>query len=225
MKKLFVTGGRGDIGSAIKDIFIKNNYEVIAPTSKELDLENIQEIEQYFQKINKTFDAFIHCAGFNIPKSIEELTIEDIEKTAKINYLSFFQIAKILSNSMKEKKSGKIVAITSLYSTISRSGRLAYTSSKHALSGCVKTLCCELAKYNILVNSVSPGFVDTKMTRKNNSKEKIELLTKKIPMKRLALPLDIAKTVYYLASDDNTYINGQDIIVDGGFITEGGQES
>ena len=72
---------------------------------------------------------------------------------------------------------------------------------------------------------MSPGFVDTQMTRKNNSPEKIELMKKKIPLKRLATVDDIAKTAFYLCSEMNTYVSGQDIIVDGGFMAEGGQNS
>jgi len=225
MKKVFLTGGNGDIGSSIKEIFIKNGFNVTAPTSKELNLENLDEIRKYFKDKDIDFDIIVHCAGFNNPKNIENLSVEDIEKTAKINYISFFELVKELSPAMKGKMTGKIVAISSLYGTITRSGRLAYTTSKHALNGCVKTLACELGKYNILVNSVSPGFVDTKMTRKNNSQEKIDLLCKKIPVKRLAKPEDIANTVYFLCSEQNTYITGQDIIVDGGFMAEGGQAS
>ncbi len=225
MKRVFLTGGNGDIGSAIKELFIQNQFEVIAPSSKELNLENLNDIETYFKEKDTNFDVIVHCAGFNNPKNIEKLTIEDVEKTAKINYIAFFELIKILSPFMKEKQKGKIVAISSLYGTITRSGRLAYTASKHALNGCVKTLACELGKYNILVNAVSPGFVDTKMTRKNNSQEKIDLLCRKIPVNRLAKPVDIANAVYFLCSAQNTYITGQDIIVDGGFMAEGGQAS
>ncbi len=225
MKRVFLTGGNGDIGNSIKEIFINNGYEVTAPSSKELNLENLEDIKKYFINKNLDYDVIIHCAGFNNPKDIENLTFEDVEKTAKINYISFFELVKILSPIMKEKQSGKILAISSLYGIITRRGRLAYTTSKHALNGCVKTLACELGRYNILVNSVSPGFVDTKMTRKNNSQEKIDLLCKKIPVNRLAKPVDIANAVYFLCSEQNTYITGQDIIVDGGFMAEGGQAS
>lgn len=124
---------------------------------------------------------------------------------------------------MKEKRQGHILAISSLYGTISRRGRLAYAASKHALNGIVKTLACELGEYNILVNSLSPGFVDTVMTRKNNSKEQIDAITGKIPLGRLADVNDIANIAYFLCSSENSYITGQNIIADGGFMAEGGQ--
>lgn len=225
MKKIFLTGANGDIGKAIKEIFINNNFEVIAPLRQDLDLEALETIQKFFQKNSVNADVIIHCAGFNSPKILEDLNYEDIEKTAKINYMSFVEIVKYLTPYMKNNKKGHILAISSLYGTIARSGRLPYVASKHALNGAVKTLACELGEDNILVNSLSPGFVETQMTRRNNSLEKIELLRKKIPLKRLATANDIAKTAFYLCSEMNSYISGQDIIVDGGFLAEGGQNS
>ncbi|MDR2437267.1 MAG: SDR family oxidoreductase [Endomicrobium sp.] len=220
MKKVFLTGASGDIGKAIKNVFEKNEYIVTAPKRNQLNLENILSVKEYFSTADLEFDILIHCAGFNNPKVLEELTFEDIDKTAMINYISFFEIVKSISPYMISKKKGYILAISSLYSNISRSGRLAYTASKHALNGVIKTLACELGGNNILVNSLSPGFVVTKMTSKNNSKDAIDLLVKRIPLQRLALPQDIADVAFYLCSK-NTYITGQNIIVDGGFMISG----
>jgi 3-oxoacyl-[acyl-carrier protein] reductase len=221
MKKVFLTGASGDIGQAINNVFEKNGCIVIAPRRQQLNLEDIASVRKYFKTADTKFDIIVHCAGFNNPKKINELTFEDIEKTAKINYMSFFELVKKMSPYMIRKKAGHILVISSLYSTISKSGRLAYTASKHALNGMVKTLACELGHNNILVNCLSPGFVDTRMTAKNNSKDAINLLVKKIPLQRLALPKDIANVAFYLCSQ-NTYITGQNIIVDGGFIVSGG---
>ena len=197
MKKIFITGANGNIGEAIKKKFLENNFYVVAPTRQELNLEDIDSISNFFKKNDKDYYAVIHSAGFNNPKLLNEITIEDIEKTTKINYYSFIEIVKAISETMQKKKEGRILAISSLYGTISRCGRLAYTTSKHALNGAMKTFACELGEYNILVNSLSPGFVDTQMTRKNNSSEKIEQLKQKIPLKRLATVDDIANTAYY----------------------------
>jgi 3-oxoacyl-[acyl-carrier protein] reductase len=223
MKTLFLTGAGGDIGAAIKTIFENNAYSVTAPNRKELDLQDIASIKSYFSTSKIEADVIIHCAGVNDPKPIGELAYEDIEKTAKINYISFFEIVKELAPYMQTRKKGHILAVSSIYSEISRNGRLAYAASKHALNGVVKTLACELGKYNVLVNAISPGFVDTKMTSKNNSPEKIASLAKNIPLQRLALPQEIATAAFYLCSENNSYISGQNIIVDGGFIAQGGQ--
>lgn len=223
MKKLFLTGGRGNIGEAIKEKFEQNGYVVTALASSELDLSDTEHIKEYLCKINAEADVVIHCAGYNNPKPIEDITLEELKKTADINYVSFIEIVKFFVPKMKEKNYGHILGISSLYGTITRKERLPYTASKHALNGVVKTMACEFGKYNILVNSLSPGFVDTKMTRKNNSEAQIKIMESKIPLGRLADVEDIAKTAYYLCSEENTYITGQNIIVDGGFMAEGGQ--
>jgi 3-oxoacyl-[acyl-carrier protein] reductase len=111
-----------------------------------------------------------------------------------------------------------------LYGFLARKGRLPYVISKHGLLGAVRTLAIELAKYNILTNAVSPGYINTKMTTKNNSPEKINELVQGIPQRRLGKPEEIAKVVNFLVNDDNTYINGQDIVVDGGFSIGGFQK-
>jgi len=225
MKTLFLTGGNGDIGSAILSLFVNNGFNVIAPSRHELDLSSNQSIDEYFKLNNIEVDVIVHCAGLNNPKPLEQLTYEDIERAASVNYISMYSIIKNLAPKMREKKKGYILAISSIYGSIAREYRLPYVSSKHALIGLVQTLAIELGVDNIIVNSLSPGFVDTKMTRKNNSDEKINLLKKKIPLGRLATTEDIAEVAYFLCSDKNRFISGQDIIVDGGFLAGGFQNS
>ncbi len=222
---VFLTGGSGDIGSAIKDCFEKNGYNVISPAHSELDLSEKKSIDNYFKNNIAEYDVFIHCAGFNAPALIENLTEENLYKTAEINYFSFIKIMSFLLPYMLKNSYGKVLAVSSLYGSVARCGRLAYVSSKHALEGTIKTYAAEFGRSNILFNCLSPGFVDTKMTRKNNSEEKIRKMIERIPLNRLATTVDIAQTAYYLCSDGNTYITGQNIIVDGGFMAEGGQHS
>ena len=117
----------------------------------------------------------------------------------------------------------KILGISSLYGNISREGRAAYAMSKHALNGLISTLALELGPSGILCNTLSPGFVKTKMTLKNNTPETLAALERKIPLGRFASVQDIARIAYFLCSEENTYISGQDIIVDGGFMAGGFQ--
>lgn len=222
MKKVFITGGNGDIGSSIVKIFKNNGYEVISPSSKELDLRDSKLISEYFN-YNNDFDIFIHCAGINNPLLIEYLDFNNIKETMQVNTFSFYEILKKIIPYQKNN-GGYILAISSLYGHISRAGRAAYTMSKHALIGLIKTASIELGQYNIKVNAISPGFVDTSLTRKNNADEKIKIMQENIPLNRLANPIDIANAAYFLCSEKNTYITGQDITVDGGFICGGFQK-
>lgn len=225
MKKVLLTGGSGDIGQKIKICFEHNGYQVTAPKHSELDLEDYNSIEQFFSENSCDYEIFIHCAGNNTPELIDNIDFGNIEKTARINYLSFIKIMKHISPYMCQKNQGKVLAISSLYGSIAREGRLAYVSSKHALQGVIKMYACEYGKYNMLFNCLSPGFVDTKMTRKNNSETTINKMKERIPIGRLARTEEIAEIAYFLCSDKNSYITGQNIIVDGGFMAEGGQHS
>ena len=222
MKRVFITGGNGDIGSSIVEIFKINGYEVISPNSKELDLRDSKLIKEYFNH-NNNFDIFIHCAGINNPSIIEDLDFNNIKETMQINTFSFYEILKALIPYQKIN-GGYILAISSIYGQISRAGRTAYAMSKHALIGLIKMAAIELGKYNIKVNALSPGFVDTNLTRKNNNDEKIKIINESIPLGSIAKPTDIANVAYFLCSEKNTYITGQDITVDGGFICGGFQK-
>ncbi len=221
--KVLLLGGSGDIGTAIGTEFQRRGYIVTAPTHAELNLEESSEWGTYFSRAGDDYDVVVHSAGINIPKVFESLSLDDFLRTSMVNCFSLFGILQFLIPGMKKRKRGNILAISSLYSVFSRVGRLPYSVSKHGLNGMIKTLALELAPNGILVNSLSPGFVDTKMTRKNNSAAVIEALEKKIPLGRLAHPEEIARVAYFLCSPDNTYMNGQNIIIDGGFSIGGGQ--
>jgi 3-oxoacyl-[acyl-carrier protein] reductase len=224
MKTLLLTGGTGEIGAAIAQKFRENSYEVIAPNRTTLDLEKKESIEKYLSGLKCSIDAFVHCAGFNEPKSILSITLDDINKTFQINAFSFYEIIRFLMKENRIKQGGHIVGISSIYGSLARKGRFSYVSSKHALHGMIKTLSLELGQLAIKANVVSPGFVDTKMTRKNNTEEKIKGFVEKIPLGRLASTHDIANVVYFMCSPENTYITGQELIVDGGY-SMGGFES
>lgn len=219
MKTLFIVGGNGDIGKAITEFFALNSYKVIAPSKKDLCLADPTSIQKNSLITTITPDVFIHCAAVNFPSPFDRIDSEDFEMTLSVNSKSFFYIMQQLAPRMM-KKGASVLAISSLYGSISRKNRLAYTASKHALNGMVKTMALELGGNNIKVNSISPGFVDTKLTRRNNNEEKINKLIEHIPLGRLANPMDIAKVAYFLSSPDS-YITGQDIIVDGGYVIGG----
>ena len=107
--------------------------------------------------------------------------------------------------------------IGSIWATVSKSGRCVYSATKNGIHGVTNTLAVELAPYNILVNTVCPGFTLTELTYKNNTEEQIAEISKDIPIGRMAEPKEMAEVVYFLGSENNTYLTGQKITVDGGF--------
>lgn len=224
MKKLFLLGGGGEIGSAIKEKFIACGYDVLAPRSTELDLSNPNAVTAYMAALkNQNFDALIFCAGRNNPAPVGQQSLDEIQKTLQVNCISVAQIAGALRSGFDQRGRGYILGISSLYGSISREGRVAYAMSKHALNGLMRTLALELGPSGILCNTLSPGFVKTEMTVKNNTPQTISSLERKIPLGFMAFPADIAEVAYFLCSEQNRYICGQDIVVDGGFMAGGFQ--
>ena len=219
---LFLTGGTGEIGSAIATRFREAGFNVLAPSRVEMDLEKEQTILDWLAILGKQrIDVFIHCAGFNTPKGIADIERNDIEKTMQINAMSFYTLCHGLIRQEHLQSGGAILGISSIYGFLVRKGRFSYAASKHCLNGMVKTLALELGPKNIRANVLAPGFVDTRMTRQNNSAAVIEGFRQKIPLGRLAQPADIAEVAWFLCSSENRYLTGQEIVVDGGYSIGG----
>lgn len=224
MKTLLITGGGGEIGSAIIREFEAENYRILAPTRAEMNLGEEESINSYLKNLADKIDAFVHCAGINDPKPFEEISPSDFDKTITINARSLYIIVSHLAREKKLKPNGHILGISSIFGYIARKKRFSYVASKYCLNGMVKSLALELAGDGIKVNALSPGFVATKMTYKNNPPEVVESITKKIPLAKMAESEDIAKIAYFLCSDKNNYITGQNIIADGGYTSGGSEE-
>ena len=121
---------------------------------------------------------------------------------------------------MKKQGYGRIVNIGSIWGLAGKPGRTVYAATKHGIHGITQTLAVELAPYNILINTVCPGFTLTELTYKNNSPEQIREISGYIPIGRMAQPEEQAKVVCYLAGEGNTYITGQQLAVDGGYTAK-----
>lgn len=215
--KALITGASRGIGQAIAGLFSKNNIEVIAPTRQELDLSSRKSIYSFAENLKSPVDILINNAGINKLASFEEITDEDLDETVQVNLTSQILLTKLLIPGMKNQKYGRIVNISSIWGEFSKPQRLMYSTSKAGLNGFTVAAAVELAPYNILVNSVAPGFINTELTRKNNSPEELERISAGIPLQRLAEPEEIAELVYFLSSDKNTFVTGQIIYADGGF--------
>lgn len=220
-KSVLILGGTGDIGQAITAKFVEDRISAVGHDLCDLDDKN--SVEQFLDT-NGPWDIIIHCAGYNNPKHLELDHIDNIEKNIRINVTGFLPIVQKNIDYWKTVKSGRLIIIGSLYSIFGRQGRLAYSASKHALLGITRTLSIELAKYNVAVNSVSPGYIMTKMTTKNNSADLICQLENNIPLRRLGQPQEVANLVYYLAKQADVYLTGQNIVIDGGYSAGGFQQ-
>jgi 3-oxoacyl-[acyl-carrier protein] reductase len=221
MRKAFVTGGSKGIGKAITKKLENLGYEVYAPSHQELDLSRMDSVEDFLeQHKSDVYDIIVNNAGINDIHDIEDVTDEEIENAVQINLISPLKILRAFVPAMKEQKYGRIVNIGSIWGIVSKRGRVVYSMTKHGIHGITKTLAVELGEYNILVNTVCPGFTLTELTRKNNTPGQIDEISKEIPMKRMAEPEEIADAVSYLVEERNTYLTGQLIAVDGGYTSK-----
>jgi 3-oxoacyl-[acyl-carrier protein] reductase len=185
----------------------------------QVDFSDDKSTDKFLGEINsyKQIDICVNNAGTNQINAIDDTKTEDYDLIMKINLRAPFLICREVSQLMKRNKYGRIVNIASIWSVITKAKRSIYTTSKFGVVGLSKTLAIELAPHNILVNSVSPGFTMTELTKRTNSEEEINTIAAQIPVKRLAQPDEISKTVLFLTSNINSYITAQNIIVDGGF--------
>lgn len=219
--RVLITGASRGIGKEIAKIFQENGFEVITPTRQEMDLASIDSVNAYVDKMhNTTFDVIINNAGINEISEVDKINEKNLMDTMNINLIAPILLLKGFTPKMKEQRYGRIVNIGSIWSVVSKEGRCTYSASKNGIHGVTNTLAVELAPYNILVNTVCPGFTLTELTYKNNTEEQINSISEQIPMKRMAKPDEIAKVVYFLSSKENTYLTGQKIVVDGGYTVQ-----
>ena len=217
MPTALVTGASRGIGAAIATQLEQDGCRVLTPSRSEMDLTSSSSVEQYLTNLSEVVDILVNNAGINQIATLDKLDLANVTNTLQVNLLAAFQLTQSLSMGMQQRKYGRIVNISSLWSVVTRAGRTSYAMSKTAINGMTRSMAVELAPFNVLVNAVAPGYVLTDLTRQNNSAEEIEKIAQTIPIKRLAIPEEIANLVAFLCSPKNTYLTGQTIIVDGGY--------
>jgi NAD(P)-dependent dehydrogenase (short-subunit alcohol dehydrogenase family) len=213
-----ITGASRGIGAAIAARLQGEGIRVFSPLSNELDLSSSVSIDRYVSTLTQPIDILINNAGINRLGSIDEISSADFEDVIQINFLGHFRLTQGLVKGMKARRYGRIVNISSIWSLVSRERRMAYSATKAAINGLTRAQALELAPYNILVNALAPGYVNTDLTKKNNTSAELEAIAMQIPLGRLAEPSEIAECVAFLCSPKNSYITGQVIAIDGGYL-------
>ncbi|RJX31631.1 MAG: glucose 1-dehydrogenase [Desulfarculus sp.] len=236
-----VTGGTRGIGAAIVQALVQAGAQVIAtgrdpeavrrlnqdPVATQegqvaywaADFAHPASLADFLAKVEglERLEVCVNNAGINVIRSTNELSEAEFELIDRVNLRAPFLVAQAASRVMARAGYGRVVNIASIWGVISKPGRAAYTASKHGLVGLTKTLALDLAPTGVLVNAVSPGFTLTELTRDSLSAEEMASLAAQVPLGRLAQPEEMARVVLFLASRENTYITGQNIVVDGGF--------
>lgn len=241
-KVVFITGSTRGIGKAISYKFAENGYTVVlhglhqTASSRKLE-QDIKKISPdskifYFDVIDeknviaqcrriltnfKKIDVLINNAGILRDRTFLKMTTAEWDIVMKTNLYGTYYVTKQILPSMVAQKYGRIINISSIIGIRGNFGQTNYSASKAAVIGLTKSLAKETARYNIMVNAICPGLVETDIL-KNVPQEYLNKLKKNISLGRIARPAEIAELAYYLASDNSNYITGNTINIDGGWL-------
>lgn len=232
-QKVLVTGGTRGIGRAIAEMFCAHGAKVTvtgtqntipAGLSRQIsyfpvDFSDHDAMADFLDFIarQKRIDVCVNNAGINQLADVDSVSAATFDMISAVNYRAPYLITCAVSRVMKRNHYGRIINIASIWSVISKAQRSAYSASKSGLIGMTRTFAIELAPHHILVNAVSPGFVNTELTKSTLTAQEIKMLADQIPVGRLAKPREIAHLVLFLGSERNSYLSGQNLVVDGGF--------
>ena len=234
-KNALITGATGGIGLAIVEVLSKKfNLILVARNEKKLDeissknnsilkcmkcdLSDVNEIKVLTEKIIKdkiNVDILVNNAGINNDSLFLRMNSDKWEDVIKTNLTSNFHLTNQISKLMIKQRWGRIINITSVVGHTGNVGQANYSASKAGIIGMSKSIALELAKRNITVNCVSPGFIESNMTDLLSENQK-ESILKKIPLESIGSPYDVAYCVNFLASEESRYITGETIHVNGG---------
>lgn len=241
-KTVFVTGASRGIGKAAALCFAKNDYNVAICYNKnecaakevlseitafggnaavfKADVSNMTEVSAAIESAKKLFgtiDVLINNAGIAQQKVFSDITEDDWDNMFDVNVKGMFNSCKCTLDDMIDKKSGKIINISSIWGIAGASCEVHYSAAKAAVIGFTKALAKELAPSGICVNCVAPGVIKTDMLSSFNE-DTLSELAEETPLGRLGTPEDIANVLLFLASDKADFITGQVISPNGGFV-------
>ena len=231
MKNILITGGSRGIGAAMVKIFANEGYRVFftykqsCDMAKDLEAQTgakafcVDESEKMKEEIQKSggLYALINNAGISEQKMFQDITEEDWDNMFDSNIKNMFLTTKAYVGDMINKKTGRIVNISSIWGISGASCEVHYSASKAAVIGFSKALSKELGPSGITVNCIAPGVIDTDMN-KIHGEEILQALAEETPMGRLGTPEEVAKLALYLCSEDAGFVTGQTFNIDGGFL-------
>lgn len=233
--RILVTGGTRGIGRAIVEAFAHQGAQVaftyrsstevaeelkkgVSGLAFQCDAADFQAAEQVVEQVIKAWggiDILVNNAGITRDNLMMRMSESDWDQVINANLKSVFNYSKAVCRTMMRQRYGRIINISSVVGRIGNAGQANYAASKAGIVGLSKSLAKELATRGVTVNVVAPGFVETDMTEAINPKVKESLLSG-VPVRRTAMPEEIAAPVLFLASKEASYITGQTLGVDGG---------
>jgi 3-oxoacyl-[acyl-carrier protein] reductase len=241
-KVAIVTGGTKGIGKAISLLLAEQGAKVVANFSKDAnaaeDLEkeansrglnvrlfkaDVTQLDQVKEMAEKTFsqygriDILVNNVGLVRDNFLMLMSDEDWDSLLKANLTSLFYCCRIVIRKMIPQREGKIINLSSISGILGTPGQANYAATKGGMISFTKSLARELGPFNIHVNAVAPGLIESEVVSKM-PKEKVEAIIKSSSLGRAGKPEDVAQAVLFLASEHSNYITGQTIVVDGGIV-------
>jgi 3-oxoacyl-[acyl-carrier protein] reductase len=241
-KVVLITGGGRGIGAATARLLHREGASVavcdmdIGPANEvasefadrglavACDVTSRPAVEHTFRSVKEHFgqlDILVACAGITRDNLLHKMTDDDWDGVIDTHLKGSFLCAQAAQHIMVPQRRGKVVLLSST-AALGNRGQANYSSAKAGLQGLTRTLAIELGPFNINVNAVAPGFVDTRMTRMTAERLGIDWETFKaqrasaIPLRRVGVPEDIASVIAFLVSDDSSFVTGQTLYVRGG---------
>ena len=236
MKTVLITGATGGIGNALVHKFYDAGYNILATGTNndklnllhdnfnervkcvKCDLSDKNDINNLVEEANKSYqmiDILINNAGITRDNLFIRMSDDDWDKVININLTANFRLTKLLIKGMIKNRWGRIINITSDAARIGNPGQSNYVASKSAIEGMTRTLANEVASRGVTVNCVSPGFIKTEIL-KSIDKSRLETMSKQVPLGRIGETKEIADIVFFLTSEESSYITGQVLHVNGG---------
>ncbi len=236
MKNVLITGATGGIGQSIVEIFHKHNYKICATGTNisklnyleekysgniktiECDLTDDSQIKNLAQRSNEFYgntDILINNAGITKDNLFIRMKDKDWEDVINLNLNPNFKLTKLIIKDMIKAKWGRIINISSDAAKIGNSGQANYVASKAAIEGLTRTIANEVASRGITANCISPGFINTEILD-TIDEQRLQMMKEKIPLGRMGQAKEIASVVYFLSTEESSYITGQVLHVNGG---------
>ena len=243
MKTVLITGGSRGIGKAVAVKYAENGYQIVInyvsdktdtqALEKELkehgasdvllvkaDVTNSDQVEELVKKAVEKFetiDVLVNNAGITRDNLLIRMTEEEFDKVIETNLKGTYIVTKAVTKYMMKKRKGSIINLSSVVGVAGNAGQCNYSASKAGIIGFTKSVAKELASRNIRANAVAPGFIETDMTAVLSDEIK-ENIHNQIPLKRMGTAKEVANLIYFLGSDESSYITGQVINIDGGMV-------
>lgn len=199
-------------GTSMKSAIKSGAYEIV-----QADFTSRSDLQRFCRAVEDISpDILVNNAGINIPGRFVDYKEDDFEKMLSVNLRAPVYLIQAALPGMIKRSYGKILNICSIWGVIGKEERAPYCATKFAVDGLTAALSAEYAKHNVLINSISPGFTRTEATEAAFDEAELSSWADAIPIRRLASTVEIAKAAYWLVSPENSYMSGQNVVIDGG---------